>query len=158
MIHTFASKADAQRWLAATETDIARGDWHDPRLGEQSFATWAEHWLTAKTPHLASSTAALYRHLLREHITAHFGSWQVDRIRTVHVHEWLAELHSTNLSPNTVVKAYRLLKGVLGGAVDAGLLPRDPCAVKGAGTERCRHPDLRRPLPGCARRPLRVTR
>ncbi len=30
---TFATKGDAQRWLAATETDLGRGDWHDPRLG-----------------------------------------------------------------------------------------------------------------------------
>ena len=34
---TFATKTDAQRWLSAAETDMARGDWHDPRLGDLPF-------------------------------------------------------------------------------------------------------------------------
>ncbi len=31
---TFATKGDAQRWLSTVETDMLRGDWHDPRLGD----------------------------------------------------------------------------------------------------------------------------
>lgn len=34
---TFATKSAAQRWLSATETDIARGDWQDPRLGDVPY-------------------------------------------------------------------------------------------------------------------------
>ena len=49
---------------------------------------------------------------------------------------WLADLHQTDLSPNTVAKAYRVLSGALDGAVDAGLIARSPCTLKGAGTER----------------------
>ena len=43
---------------------------------------------------------------------------------------WLADRYS--LSPNTVAKAYRLLREVLDGACDAGLIARNPCTVKGA--------------------------
>ena len=39
---TFTTKAEAHRWLAAVETDIARGDWHDPRLGERTLSDWAQ--------------------------------------------------------------------------------------------------------------------
>ncbi len=49
---------------------------------------------------------------------------------------WLADLHQTELSPNTVAKAYRVLSGAMDGAVDAGLIARSPCTLKGAGTER----------------------
>lgn len=49
---------------------------------------------------------------------------------------WLADLHGTHLSPNTVAKAYRVLSGVMDGAVDAHLIARSPCTIKGAGTER----------------------
>ncbi len=35
---TFATKTDALRWLAAVETDVGRGDWHDPRAGDVTFA------------------------------------------------------------------------------------------------------------------------
>ncbi len=46
------------------------------------------------------------------------------------------DLHRSELSPNTVAKAYRCLSEAMDGAVDAGLVARSPCALKGAGTER----------------------
>ena len=39
-------------------------------------------------------------------------------------------------SPNTVAKAYRLLARILDTVVEAGLIARNPCSVKGAATER----------------------
>ncbi len=45
-------------------------------------------------------------------------------------------LHVTDPSPNTVAKAYRVLSGVMDGAVDARLPTRSPCTLKGADTER----------------------
>jgi len=115
---------------------MGRGDWHDPRLGKVPFGEWADQWLAVKTPYLQESTADLYRYLLRRHIVPHFGLVEVGRVTTVDVGAWLADLHATHLSPNTVAKAYRVLKGVMDGAVDAGLIARSPCAIKGAGTER----------------------
>ncbi len=133
---TFATKGDAQRWLSAAETDMSRGDWHDPRLGDVPFAEWAERWLATKAPTLQPSTVDLYRYLLRRHVLSRFGVTAVGRITPVAVQAWLADLHRTHLSPNTVAKAYRILSAVMDGAVDARLIARTPCTVKGAGTER----------------------
>ena len=133
---TFATKTDAQRWLAAVETDLARGDWNDPRLADVPFSNWAERWLSIKTPTLAPATVELYRYLLRKHVLPRFGPLSVGKLTPVEVQRWLADLHATDLSASTVAKAYRLLSGVLAGAVDAGLIPRSPCVIKGAGTER----------------------
>ena len=133
---TFPTKGDAQRWLSAAETDMSRGEWHDPRLGDVPFGEWAERWLATKAPKLQASTVDLYRYLLRRHIVPQFGALAVGRITAVEVQAWLARLHGTDLSPNTVAKAYRVLGGVLDGAVDARLIARSPCTLKGAGTER----------------------
>src|SRR4051812_39388577 len=65
---TFRTKGDAQRWLSATETDLNRGDWHDPRHGKVSFADWADEWLTTKAPKLQPSTVDLYDYLLRRYV------------------------------------------------------------------------------------------
>ncbi|HVV38671.1 MAG TPA: site-specific integrase [Acidimicrobiales bacterium] len=134
--NTFATRGDAQRWLSAAETDMARGDWHDPRLGEVAFHEWADRWLATKAPRLAPATEDLYRYLLRRHVVPRFGKTDVGRITPAAVQAWLADLHATDLSPNTVAKAYRVLSGVMEGAVDAGLIARSPCTFKGAGTER----------------------
>ena len=48
---------------------------------------------------------------------------------------WLATLQAQQLSPSTVAKAYRLLSRILGAAVEAGYLIRNPCTVKGAGQD-----------------------
>src|SRR3954465_13868816 len=53
------------------------------------------------------------------------------------VHSWVAQLHGeTNLGPNSVAKAYRVMKGVCDFAVASRLIPRSPCTFKGAGRER----------------------
>lgn len=100
-----------------------------------TFATKgdAQRWLTLKEPHLAASTTDLYCYLLRRHVAPRLGSTAVGRITAVDVQAWLADLHASDLSPNTVAKAYRLLKGSLDGAVEAGLIARTPCTLKGAG-------------------------
>ena len=133
---TFATKGDAQRWLSAAETDMSRGEWHDPRLGDVPLREWAERWLVTKAPRLQPSTVDLYRYLLRRYVVPRFGTAAIGRITPVDVQAWLADLHLTHLSPNTVAKAYRVLNGVMDGAVDAHLIARSPCTIRGAGTER----------------------
>jgi hypothetical protein len=133
---TLATKGDAQRWLSAAETDSGRGDWHDPRLGDVRLREWVDRWLVTKAPKLSPATENLYRYLLRRHVVPHFGSMPVGRITSADVQAWLADLHQTDLSPNTVAKTYRVLSGAMDGAVDAGLIARSPCTLKGAGTER----------------------
>ncbi len=133
---TFATKGDARRWLSAVETDMSRGEWQDPRLGDVPFDEWADRWMATKAPKLSAATQDLYRYLLRRHVVPRFGPMAVGRITAAEVQAWLADLHRTDLSPNTVAKAYRCLSGAMDGAVDAGLIARSPCTLKGAGTER----------------------
>jgi integrase len=57
------------------------------------------------------------------------------------VRSWLAGLEREAVSPNTVAKAYRQLARIMGTAVEAGLIVRNPCSVKGAATERA--PEMR---------------
>ncbi|MGH9287962.1 MAG: hypothetical protein ACRD0V_06675, partial [Acidimicrobiales bacterium] len=42
---TFATKTDANLWLASVETDRARGEHLRPGLARRSFGEWAEEWL-----------------------------------------------------------------------------------------------------------------
>ena len=53
------------------------------------------------------------------------------RVRT-----WHAELMAGHLGEVSVAKCYRLLRSILNTAVEDGLLQRNPCQIKGAGSER----------------------
>ena len=57
----FATKTADDRWLAVVETDIARGQWVDPRSRQLLLlSVYADNWLPARAD-LKIRTRELYR-------------------------------------------------------------------------------------------------
>jgi integrase len=137
---TFATRPEATRFLAQVETDLARGEWTDPRAGRVLFAEWAARWRETTT-NLRPNTRALHAYLLRRFLLPAFADTALADLDLMAVRSWLAGLEREAVSPNTVAKAYRLLARIMDTAVEAGLLVRNPCSVKGAATERA--PEMR---------------
>ena len=52
------------------------------------------------------------------------------------IRQWRAQLLGNGTSVSEAAKAYRFLRAVLMMAVDDQIIPRNPCRVPGAGTER----------------------
>jgi integrase len=138
--HTFTSKADAARYLAMVEADLYRGAWTDPKLGRITLAEWTKRWQQTTT-NLRPTTRDLYAYLLRRFLLPTFGKAALSSIDVLAVRAWLARLQAEGVSASTRAKAYRLLSRILGAAVEAGYLLRNPCTVKGAGQERA--PEMR---------------
>ena len=133
---TFPSKADANRYLAQVEADLLRGAWTDPRLARITFGEWVERWWPT-TADLRPGTRTFYDYLLRRLLLPAFEETPLGRIDAMTVRSWLADLHEAGeVTPTTIAKAYRLLRRILNVAVEAGYLPRNPAAIKGAGLER----------------------
>jgi integrase len=133
---TFRSRGDANRHLAQVEADLLRGAWTDPRLSRITFAEWAERWQQTAAD-LRPGTRTLYEYLLRRFLLPAFGTTPLGQLDTMSVRAWLGDLHHAGeVTPTTIAKAYRLLRRILNVAVEAGCLPRNPCAIKGAGIER----------------------
>ena len=137
---TFATRPEAARFLAQVETDLARGEWTDPRAGRVSFAEWAGRWQETTT-NLRPNTRALHAYLLRRFLLPAFAGTALADVDLMAVRSWLAGLEDGVVSPNTVAKAYRLLARIMDTAVEAGMIVRNPCSVKGAATERA--PEMR---------------
>jgi len=140
---TFRTKTDAARYLAAVETDVARGTWLDPRRSGVTLATYAQAWLGSrrvKGQPLAPSTLSTYRRRLEQQIIPALGELPLDRITSAAVRRWHADV--TTVGATTAAQAYRLLHAVLATAVADGDLARNPCQVKGAGQP----PTAERPL------------
>ncbi|MFI9231688.1 tyrosine-type recombinase/integrase [Streptomyces rimosus] len=129
---TFDTKTDAEVWLSQTEADQTRGDWIDPHAGEVSFSAYATKWIDERG--LAATTDELYRRLLRLHLEPTFGELDVNELSAAKVRTWRAEC-LTVTGATTVAKSYRLLKAIMGTAVDDELIRRNPCRIKGAGKE-----------------------
>ena len=123
-------QAEAARFLAQVETDLARGEWTDPRAGRVSFAEWAGRWQETTT-NLRPNTRALHGYLLRRFLLPAFANTAMADLDLMAVRSWLADLEREAVSPNTVAKAYRLLARIMDTAVEAGLIVRNPCSVEG---------------------------
>jgi hypothetical protein len=93
---TLATEAEADRYLATVETDLARGTWFDPDAGEIRLDDCPPRWLTERPVELQPRTAEIYRHLLRRHIYPTFGASPLNRITSAAVRSWNAALRESD--------------------------------------------------------------
>ncbi len=123
---TLPTKAEASRFLERTGAEMQRAEWRDPRLGKMTFAEWSAEW-ERTTLDLRPTTKDLYEYILRSLLMPTFGPMQLARITPLTVRAWLAELTTTQLSPSSVNRAFRLLRRIMNVAVESDILVKSPC-------------------------------
>ena len=131
---TFATKGDAGRWLAMTESAMIRGTWTDPERGKVSLQDYGQRWIEQR-PGLRPRTVDLYRWLFGRYLRPQLGRTRLIDLDPQQVRHWRHELLSGGVSESMAAKAYRLLRAVLNTAVEDGLIAKNPCQIRGAGTE-----------------------
>lgn len=132
---TFPTKTMAERWLTTTEADVLNSDWIDPQAGRVAFRDYATTWLEER-PGLRPATVRSYSSVLNRHVLPTFGSKSLSDIREPHVRRWYKLMLNAGVGTPTVAKAYVLLKAIFATAVDDGLIRRNPCQVKGGGSQQ----------------------
>ncbi len=122
---TFATKADADAWIATQRTDMSRGDWIDPTLRTSPFSQWATEWLD----HLRvrPNTYRQYEVSLRVHDLPVFGKRPVGSITRAEVRRFIASLLDAGAAPGTAANARKVLRLVLNEALEANALKANPC-------------------------------
>lgn len=131
---TFATQTDAEVWLSLTEADIVRGSWFDPDAGRMPLGDYAKRWVVER-PGLSPRTVTLYDGFVRLHIVPELGRYDLVDLTPARIRSWRKGLLDGGLGPVTVSKCYRFLRAVLNTAVDDELIRRNPCRIKGAGSE-----------------------
>ncbi|MFK5583224.1 tyrosine-type recombinase/integrase [Serinicoccus sp. LYQ131] len=133
---TFSTKGDAEAWLSIQQAAITLGKWrpvqHEPQT---TFAEYAETWL--RNRQLKPRTRAHYRQLLDRHLLPHFGTLRPVNITPEAVRDWHARIGAG--TPTLRAHTYSLLRGILTTAVHDGLLPSNPCHIRGAGNAKAVH-------------------
>src|ERR1035437_633463 len=129
---TFKRRKDADAYANTTEAKKLRGVAIDPRRAQVTFEDYGEKWMESRQD-LAQRTVDLYRWLLKRHIEPTFGKAPLANLTPSAVRSWHAAL--TKKRPSTAAKAYRLLSSMMNAAVDDEIIGRNPCRVKGGGSE-----------------------
>jgi integrase len=131
---TFATKGEAERWLILKEAEILDGDWINPDAGEILIVDYASTWIDER-PGLRPKTVKNYRSLLRNQVAPYLATVTIAELTLARVRRWRKKLLDSGVSEITTAKAYRFLRAVMSTAVDDGLIKRNPCRIKGAGSE-----------------------
>ena len=100
---TFASRADADKWLAMIRADMLRGKWQAPERSDITLADYTTAWLRQRTPQLRPRTLDLYTRVAHRWILSPVGtSHRIDLTHvTLHaltpalVREWHAAVAAT---------------------------------------------------------------
>jgi len=138
-LKTFDTKGDAEAWLIAERTLIAADAWTPPKLRRElaeakrpaTFSAYATVWL--KDRDLKPRTRSHYQALLDNQLKT-WDALPINDIRPEMVRDWHANLNKKHAT--TRAHAYGLLRTILATAVSDGLLPANPCHIRGAGTAK----------------------
>ncbi len=135
----FRRAKDAEVFKRQVESDELKGLTVDPSRGQMPFSVYAEDWLATRRRvdgrALAPRTVELYRYLLDRWLLPEFGTVSLAGVRSDRVRIWHAGMAEES-SPLQAAKSYRLLRVILNTAVADERLTRNPCTIRGAGTER----------------------
>lgn len=133
---TFRTRTDANRFLAAVETDLGRGTWLDPASGAVTLGVYASAWLETRTVAgrpLRPRTRADYQRVLDGHI-APLAALPLSDITPQRVRVWNAEVGKSG--PAMAALCYRVLHAILQTATDEGVYVVNPARLRGAGQAR----------------------
>jgi integrase len=133
---TYERKSDAERALSLIEAQMISGEWADSDRSKIKLQDYAAYWITQRAG-LRPRTIDLYTWLCGKHINPYLGGVPLGRLSTPMIREWRAKLLRGGVSVSMAAKAYRLLRSILATAVEEDkILVRNPCRVRGAGTEQ----------------------
>lgn len=122
---TFGTKADADAWLARSQTDIGRGEWTNPDAGRLTVEELAARWLTSNE-RKRSSTRQRDEAILRVHVCPTLGRRRLSMVRQPDI-QALVDHWAAKLSPSTVGRQYTCMAAMFSFAVDSDLLVKTPC-------------------------------
>jgi integrase len=132
---TFPAKAEADLWLSAVRTDMARGRWISPARSGITLAQLVDLYRMSQVD-VRRSTRQTETFYLSRYVLPYLGSRAIGQIDLETVQSWVTTLaHSGGrggraLAPSTVEKAGHLLSKFLQWAMDTRRIPHNP--VRGA--------------------------
>jgi integrase len=124
---SFATRDQARDFKHDLLARLARGSWVDPRLGKQTFETWAREWweFWSADPDRSPATLQATEGRLRRYVLPFFGQRQLRAITVSLVRRWQNELRG-QVGHDTVMACRSLLNRILQAAEDDRRIDANP--------------------------------
>ncbi len=138
--YTFSTKTAADRWLATVELDLARGTWTDEVNARVEFGEYARQWLDDNT-RIGPRWRETCERNLRLHLKP-LDDMALKALTPQVVRQWYAAGIRGTGGNTSIAQSYRFMRAVMNTALRDGIIPKNPCQIRGAGTPRA----TRRPV------------
>jgi len=132
----FTGKQQAQRRLATIQTEIGGGTWKSPeeiaRLTAEKLTVkeYSESYMKRSTR--KPRTDAEYQTYLDKFIIPEFGDIHLEEVTSMQIGKWYM-----NLVPDSHTyrhRIYSFMSSLMNTAIRDGLITRNPCQIRGAGS------------------------
>lgn len=121
----FATKRDAERFLASTSVSIAEKRYIDPTDARATVGELGTIWIADQQAVLMPSSAHPLESAWRIHVEPAWGNRQVGDIRHSDVRAWVSEM-TAQRGPTTVIRSFGILAAILDIAVRDRRLADNP--------------------------------
>lgn len=115
----------AQDWLASTDVSKNSGKFISASAGRITVGELAGPWLAHKKAIRKRSSFDALDGAWRTHVDPRWGGVRISNVRVTDVRAWIGELAEVR-SATVVIRCAGVLGGILDGAVDDGLLVKNP--------------------------------
>jgi site-specific recombinase XerD len=98
-----------------------------------TLGEYAKRWVAERD--LKARTREEYERLLRLHVLPYLADVTLAATTSAKIRTWRTDRLVGGVGRSTVAKTYRILHAVFATAVDDDLVRRNPCRIKGAGSD-----------------------
>lgn len=120
----FAKKTDAANYARSREADVSRGEYIDPRAGDELFGTVAAKYLRLRS--VGGTTRMKYQSSYRHQVENVFAHRKVKAVKPSEVLEWLRSPEISKLGASRRYLAYMIVAGTFDLAVADGMRKDNP--------------------------------
>lgn len=123
---TLKKLAAAREFANSVETSKAMGEYVDPRLAKQTVEEVAAKWTAVID--VAPKTRIGYASTLKNWVLPYMGGRRVRDLERSDIREYVAAMKASGASDATVKSGVKILRLVLGFAIDQGAIKANPAA------------------------------
>lgn len=166
--YTFGTKGEANEFLASERTAIINGTWMDFEMRErferaqleaeermmETFFSYASRWIETRTnaqgKKLSQGVKDDYFRYIKSDRLSYWADYALCAITVADVREWYSDtIQDGKLT--SMARSYSMMKSVMETAVEDGIIPTNPCKVRGGGNTKTGKRLIPQPMPSLKR-------
>ena len=119
---------DVKKMLVQKKGELLKTSRNSKEQYQYSFSEWIEEWMTNEIlGNVKMSSFQVYQNLIKRYLLPKLGHFILNEINPSIIFNFISELEELNLSNNTIKSIYRLLSSSIKGALEEGLITKNPC-------------------------------